>query len=129
MATASKNILVVDDVEIVFSAFQEELGNAGFEIDTAMSGKAAIEKVRSKKYDIIFIDMVMPEMDGIETCRALKDISPESKLVAMTGQVYSGLADKELEFRMAGGKVYFLYKPFLEGEILQVTQKALSGTD
>jgi CheY-like chemotaxis protein len=128
MAMASRNILVVDDVEVVFSAFKEELGNAGFEVDTALSSKAAIEKARAKKYDIIFIDMVMPEVDGIEICRALKDISPDSRLVAMTGQIYSGLADKELEFRRAGGKVYFLYKPFLEGEILQITRKALSDT-
>ncbi len=128
MAMASKNILVIDDVEIILSTFKEELGSAGFEVDTATSSKAAIKKVRAKKYDIIFIDMVMPEMEGIEICKALKDISPTSRLVAMTGQIYNNLADNELEFRMAGGKVYFLYKPFLEGEILQVTNKALSDT-
>jgi len=48
-------------------------------------------------------------------------------LVAMTGQIYSGLADKELEFIKAGGKIYYLYKPFQSGEIFQVAKRALSA--
>jgi CheY-like chemotaxis protein len=123
---SEKKILVVDDVEIVFSAFRNELEKEGFEVDTAVSGEIAVEKAKSNKYDIIFIDMVMPEMDGVQTCRALREITPDSKLVAMTGQIYRGLADKELEFVKAGGKVYYLYKPFQNGEILQVAKEALT---
>jgi CheY-like chemotaxis protein len=122
---AEKRILVVDDVEIVFSAFTEELEKEGFIVDTAMSGEAAVQKARTENYDLIFIDMVMPGMDGIQTCRAIKELCPSSRLVAMTGQIYSGLADKELEFIKAGGKIYYLYKPFQSGEILQVTKQAL----
>jgi CheY-like chemotaxis protein len=124
---AEKRVLVVDDVEIVFSAFREELENEGFRVDTALSGEAAVQKAREEQYDLVFIDMVMPGIDGIETCRAIKGISPASRLVAMTGQIYSGLADKELEFVKAGGKIYYLYKPFQSGEILQVAKKALSA--
>ena len=83
--------------------------------------------VKSKKYDLIFIDLVMPGMDGVETCRAIKKISPASILVFMTGKV-GGHVDpifKEVEFVNAGGKDYYLYKPFLAGEILAVTKKAL----
>ncbi|MBI5408544.1 MAG: response regulator [Nitrospirae bacterium] len=123
---SGEKVLVVDDVEIVFSAFKEELGEFGYEVDTALSGEMAVEKARAKKYDVIFIDMVMPGMDGIQTCRALKQITPDSKLIAMTGQIYSGLANKELEFVKAGGKVFYLYKPFQTGEILEATVKALS---
>lgn len=123
---AEKRVLVVDDVEIVFSAFKEELEKEGFRVDTALSGEAALQKASREQYDVIYIDMVMPGMDGVETCRAIKDISPASRLVAMTGQIYSGLANKELEFVKAGGKIYYLYKPFQSGEILQVTKKALS---
>jgi CheY-like chemotaxis protein len=122
---AEKRILVVDDVEIVFSAFTEELEREGFIVDTALSGEAAVQKAGTENYDLIFIDMVMPGMDGIQTCRAIKEISPSSRLVAMTGRIYSGLADKELEFIKAGGKVYYLYKPFQSGEILQVAKQAL----
>ncbi len=124
---SGNKILVVDDVEIVFSAFKMELEKEGYDVDTALSGEIAIKMVALKKYDVIFIDLVMPGMDGIKTCQTLKEISPESTLIAMTGQIYRGLADKEMEFVKAGGKVYFLYKPFQSGEILQVTKEALSN--
>ncbi|GBE04575.1 MAG TPA: response regulator [Nitrospirae bacterium] len=119
------SILVVDDVEIVFAAFRGELEKEGYEVDTALSGKKALEKVRSKKYDLIFMDLFMPGMDGVQTCRAIKQASPDSIIVSVTGQIYTGLADKELDFINAGGAVHFLYKPFLEGEILKVTRKVL----
>lgn len=119
-------VLVVDDIEIVFSAFRSELEKEGFEVDTALNGEQAIQMTKSKQYDIVFIDLVMPDMDGVQTCRHLKEISPDTKLIAMTGQIYRGLADKELEFIKAGGSVYYLYKPFQKGEILQVAREALS---
>lgn len=121
-----ETVLVVDDVEIVFSAFKEELEKEGYEVDTALSGPEAVAKAKSKKYDVIYVDMVMPNMDGIQTCRSLKTESPDSRIVAMTGQIYSGLADKELEFIKAGGKIFYLYKPFMKGEILETTRRALS---
>jgi CheY-like chemotaxis protein len=124
---AEKKILVVDDVEIVFSAFRQELEREGFEVDTALNGETAVEKAKEKEYDVIFIDMVMPGLDGIQTCRAIKDVCPAARLVAMTGQIHSGLASKELEFVKAGGKIYYLYKPFQSGEILQVTREVLSS--
>lgn len=124
---AGKNVLVIDDVEIVFSAFINELEKEGFDVDTALSGEVALKMAELKKYDLIFVDLIMPGMDGIQTCRNLKAINPDSTLVAMTGQIYRGLADRELEFVKAGGKVYFLYKPFQTGEILQVAREALSN--
>ncbi len=122
---ATRKILVIDDVEIVFYAFKDELEKEGFEVDTALSGESAIEMAKSSKYDLIFIDFVMPGMDGIKTCQTLKELSPNSKLVAMTGQIYKGLADKELDFIKAGGEIHYLYKPFQKGEILEIAQKAL----
>ncbi len=124
-AITGNSILVVDDVEIVFYAFRAELEKEGYEVDTALSGEKALGKVRSKKYDLIFVDLIMPGMDGIQTCKAIKQASPDSIVVSVTGQIYTGLADKELDFINAGGAVHFLYKPFLEGEILKVTRKVL----
>ncbi len=117
-----KNVLVVDDIEIVFNAFKEELDKSAYLIDTALSGETALEKARTKNYDIIFIDLFMPGMSGVQTCRALKEISPDSNLIAMTGQIYDGLIYKELEFVNAGGQIHYLYKPFLKGDILKITQ-------
>ena len=124
---AGEKILVVDDTKIVCLGFQKELTREGYEVDYVLSGEEALGKVRSKEYDLIFMDMVMPGgMDGITTCRAIKEIKPDVILVFMTGKLDKDLTSKEAEFTKAGGKVYYLYKPFSEGEILEVTQKALA---
>ena len=122
-------VLVVDDVEIVFSAFKEDLASGDFQIDTALSGDSALEKAKSTIYDIIFIDLFMPGMDGVQTCTALHEISPESKLVAFTGNIYTGLIHKEIEFKRAGGEIHFLYKPFLKGEIRNIAKQLLQRSN
>jgi len=78
-----------------------------------------------KRYDIIFIDLVMPEMNGIETCKAIKKVSPDSIPIFFTGKISTDINDKEIEFMNAGGEVYYLYKPFEEGVILETARKAL----
>ncbi len=126
---AGEKILVIDDEKIVYAAFKKELGLEGYEIDGALSGEEALEKVKEKKYALIFIDYHMPGgMNGVEACKAIRKIDSDLVLVFMTGTVEAGTTtEKEAEFIVAGGKVYYLYKPFLEGEILTVTKKALAG--
>jgi len=123
---AGEKILVVDDEKIVGTAFKRELGREGFEVDSVLDGEHALEMAKVKKYDLIFVDMVMPGIDGIQTCGALKEISPDSTIIFMTGYVDKETIFREIEFTRAGGKVYYLYKPFVEGEILEVTRKALT---
>lgn len=123
---ANEKILVVDDAEIVCTAFERELGQEGYEVDSAPDGENALEKAKSKQYDLIFIDLVMPGINGIETCRAIKEVSPETVLVFMTGNVSKNTTWDEVEFSKAGGKVYYLYKPFSNNEIIEVAKQALS---
>ena len=119
-------ILVVDDTPIECLAMYKELGDEGYEVDTAINGQEAIKKAKAKKYNIIFVDLVMPGMDGIQTCQAIKKDIPEPIVILMTGHVYSGLREKEVEFVKAGGEYYCLYKPFMPGELVQVVKKALA---
>ena len=123
---AGEKILVIDDEKIVCTAFERELGRAGYKVDSALDGMEATVKVRSEKYDLIFIDMVMPVMNGIQTCKAIKEISPDSIQIFMTGHVDKETIWNEIEFTKAGGKVYYLYKPFGDHEILDVVKQALA---
>jgi len=122
-------VLVVDDVEIVFSAFKEDLASGDFQVDTALNGISALEKAKSTAYDVVFIDLFMPNMDGVQTCKAIHEISPESKLVAFTGNIYTGLINQEIAFKLAGGEIHFLYKPFLQGEIRKITQQLIQRSN
>lgn len=124
---ATVKILVVDDEKIIRNALERELESAGFEVDSALSGEAALEMVKKKKYDIIFLDMSMPPgIDGIQTCRAIKEIDPDPTAIFMTGTLDEQLVIKEAKFIQEGGEVYFFYKPFAKGEILEVVNKALA---
>ncbi len=119
-------VLVVDDEKIVGTAFKRELVKEGYDVDTSSDGKTAIEMAKSKNYDIVFMDLVMPGMDGIETCKIMKEISPDSTIIFMTGNIDNDTTWKEIEFVRSGGKIYYLYKPFVEGEILRITHEALA---
>lgn len=137
---AGKKILVVDDARIVCAVFEIELGKEGYEVDSAQDGKKALEMAGSKKYDLAFIDFVMPGMDGIQTCKAIKKVSGGTIIAIMTGKIdsdsdwneiaLSGVDDKVYVISKSSleediGKVFYLYKPFGEGKILEFTRKVL----
>jgi len=123
---SAENILVVDDEKIIGVAFNRALSEKGFHVDAVLSGEEALIAVTKKRYDLIFIDKSMPGMDGIETCRAVKKLSPESIAIFMTGSFDKDNILKEAEFVKAGGRTYYLYKPFAQGELQEVAVKALS---
>lgn len=119
---ATKKILVVDDDELVGIAIKEELGIEGYEVEYCLSGQEAIEIVKSKSFDLIIIDLVMPETDGIETCRAIKKEHPDINLICMTGH-FDGLeVVRRYDFLKGGGRVDHLYKPFKEGELKKLVK-------
>lgn len=68
---AVKRILAVDDNELVLSFLEAGLATAGYDVDTATNGREALEKIDRRVYDVIISDVDMPELDGLELCRAL----------------------------------------------------------
>ena len=123
---APEQILVIDDDEIVREVVSRELSEGGYEIDTASSGEEAIEKSKFKQYHLVFVDWKLPVMDGVETCREIKKLRSKTELVFFTGNLNPELIRQEVAFMEAGGKVYFLYKPFVEGELLRTARSILS---
>lgn len=122
---ANEKILIVDDEDVLCLALQRLLSEAGYETDFAISGEKSLKMAEAKMYDLIYVDATMPGMDGIETCRALKKVTPDSEIVFITGNFKVDPIQKEIDFIKAGGKTFTLYKPFSEDEILSVTKKVL----
>ena len=89
------HLLFVDDTEMNLDVIKGLLKNTGIHIDTALSGKEALEAVRHNTYDILFIDHRMPEMDGIETLHAMKEmndnLSAGKPCIALTANAISGV--------------------------------------
>jgi signal transduction histidine kinase/CheY-like chemotaxis protein len=88
------NILVVDDTEMNLTVIKSLLKKTLVNVDTAISGFETLEKVKEKKYDIIFLDHRMPEMDGIETYERMKvltgNLNKTTPVIALTANAVSG---------------------------------------
>ena len=89
------HLLFVDDTEMNLDVIKGLLKNTGIKVDTVLSGKEALEAVKNNLYDIIFIDHRMPEMDGIQTLHAMKEMKDnlciEKPCIALTANAISGV--------------------------------------
>lgn len=118
-------ILIVDDCTIILRVIKKELEEADYEVTCVESGKGAIELAKENKYDVVLIDYVMPELNGVETCKEIVNLGTGAILVLMTGSLDDSIRDTEKAFIASGGNVYYLYKPFDNGEVLGVVERAM----
>ncbi|MBN1177352.1 MAG: response regulator [Dehalococcoidales bacterium] len=77
-------ILVVDDNEDLLETFAMILKRRGFSVETADNGAAAVDKFKDQEYDVTLMDIVMPEMNGVEAFRKIKEMQPEASVILMT---------------------------------------------
>ena len=102
------SVLVVDDVETNLYVARGLLSPYGITIDTALSGFEAIDKIRDGNiYDIIFMDHMMPRMDGIETVRIIRSLEYANSIIALTANALTGQAEVFLKNGFDG----FISKP------------------
>lgn len=100
------DVLAVDDVELNLIVFENLLKETKMKIDLVESGAAAIERASEKHYDIIFMDYMMPEMDGIQTLEKLRSLdTPNNKtpVIVLTADALAGVREKYIR---AGFKDY-----------------------
>ena len=101
-------VLFVDDVETNLHVATGLLRRYRLQIDTAMSGREAIEKIGSGKvYDVVFMDHLMPEMDGVEAAKHLRSLGYTNPVVALTANASAG----QKEWFLSNGFDDFLSKP------------------
>jgi DNA-binding NtrC family response regulator len=79
-------VLLVDDEESYITILSKRLNARGFKVDTATSGANAIDRVGKKIFDVIVLDLAMPEIDGLETLKRIKREAPEAQFIILTGQ-------------------------------------------
>jgi UDP-3-O-acyl N-acetylglucosamine deacetylase len=114
-------ILVVDDGEDILNTMRGSLEDEGFEVWTAGDGTEAMQLVRTKHPDIIFLDIWLPGMDGIQTLKAIKDFDADIEVVIMTGHGTVNTAVQAIKL----GAADFLEKPLSLDVILETIRKIL----
>jgi len=113
-------VLLVDDEPHFVKLLAERLVGRGFNVETAGGGSEAIERAKEEPYDAIVLDLFMPEMDGLETLKQLKEINPDLQIILLTGH---GTIDKGVE-AMKLGAMDFVEKPADFKELLEKIKKA-----
>ena len=109
-------ILIVDDNSANLGVLSDALSQAGFEVRVAKSGKMALERVKYALPDLILLDVMMPEMDGFETCRRLQANPETTHIPVIFMTALSDTANKVEGFQL--GAVDYITKPFQQEEVL-----------
>ncbi len=109
-------ILVVDDEKLLVKGMKFNLENEGYEVECAYDGAAAVELARSMRFDLIILDVMMPELDGIEACMRIREFS-NVPVIMLTAR--SEDADKLMGFEC--GADDYVTKPF---NILELKARA-----
>ena len=118
------DVLVVDDVEMNIKVFCGLLKRTEIHVDSALSGAVALEMVKKKAYDMIFLDHRMPEMDGIETLQrmhAMEHVCKGKPVIALTANAISGAREEYI----AAGFTDYLAKPIDSHKLEQMLKKYL----
>lgn len=122
--STKKRILIVDDNKLNIKVATRLLSDLPYEIDECYNGKECLEKLKSNSYDLILMDIMMPEMDGEETIKELRNSSDfKTPVIALTADAVAGANEKY----MSEGFIDYLAKPFkkedLENKIVKVLKK------
>jgi DNA-binding NtrC family response regulator len=131
MTQSEVHILVVDDERNIRNNLCMVLEAEGYKVDKASNGDDALLRVKEGRYDIVFVDIQMPKMDGLELLRYLRGLRPKMPVVMLTAY---GTVRRAVE-AMKLGAIDFIEKPFdpknlllLCEEILQRQKIGMSGT-
>lgn len=120
-----KKLLIVDDSNIIRSKIARALGEYGLEIvGMASNGRDAVARFSATRPDVVTMDLTMPEMDGIESIRAIQAIDPKVRIL-----VVSALADKATAIQaLKEGAQGFLCKPFSVEDLTEAIGELLEGS-
>jgi excisionase family DNA binding protein len=115
--TGSKGfILLVDDDPMVREILKEIVESEGYTVSGVESGEAALEEIKIQHFDLIFLDLKLPGMNGVEILETIKERDKDAVVVLVTG-----FADEPMALKaMALGPLLLIRKPFREKDIIEV---------
>ncbi len=117
---ARAKILVVDDEAYTRVFFYELLKEKGYKVTIVEDGRRAIETVEKESFNLLFLDVKMPNIDGVQTCKAIKKINPKTIVIMMSGYP----VEDEIREALKLGASDYVAKPFDADEIMDITRLA-----
>lgn len=123
-----KRVLFIDDNEPFRTSFARILERRGFAVIQAGDGRVGLNKFREEPPDLVICDLIMPEMEGMETIQELRRVKPDVRIVAISG---GGRVNPMDYLKIAGmmGAVERLAKPFSSDELIAVIERLIGPPD
>lgn len=121
---AKNRILVVDDEEALRVVLSAELEGEGYQVTSAADGQEAINILTTKEFDLILLDIKMPNVDGFEVLKFVKERWPQTKVVMLTGfaDLKNAIESKKL------GAEDFVSKPYNLVDLLTTVERVLTSS-
>jgi len=117
-----KRILLVDDSKVSRSSLKDILIKNGYEVaGEAGNGKAAVEQYGELQPDLVLMDVIMPEMDGVEALKKIKALDPDARIIMLAAVGQQAMVMEAIQI----GAVDFVVKPFQADRILESVKKVL----
>ncbi len=118
----SRTVLIVDDAIFMRTMIGDILKGAGFEVvGEASSGVEAVQKYKELKPDLVTMDIVMPDMGGIDAVKAIVEEDPDAKILMCSAMGQQGLVVEAIQ----AGARDFVVKPFQPSRVLEAVQRLL----
>jgi CheY-like chemotaxis protein len=124
-----RRVLVIDDEKLVREMARILLRAEGYDVVLADGGAAGIEAARSNQFDVIIVDLFMPDIDGLTVMKTIRQTAPAMPMIAASGFLFDGTCPPMPNFETMAedaGAVATLYKPFRPAALLQAVEQALS---
>ena len=119
------NVLVAEDNHMNVVVIRQYLKKWGIRFDIAGNGRIAVECAQTKPYDLILMDLQMPEMDGFTATQKIKEFAPDLPIIALTASAMLEVKDRVYQVGMSD----FVSKPFVPGELYHKLMKHLDRPD
>lgn len=115
-----RNILIIEDDALIRESLSDVLVNAGYKIRAVSCGEDGVSAIKERPFDIVLTDLQLPGISGLDVLRSVRNISPHSACIILTG--YASI-ETAVEAMRAGAFTY-LKKPFVSAELLVILEKA-----
>jgi DNA-binding NtrC family response regulator len=117
-----RTILIMEDEPSLAEGLKMVLSEQGYRVSVAEAGLRALGSLAERDYDLLVMDLRLPDMDGMEVLRLIKETKPETAVIVMTG--YATVASAMESMKL--GALDYLPKPFTEDEFKAAVEKALT---
>jgi DNA-binding NtrC family response regulator len=117
-----KKILVIDDEAIVRISCERALGQEGYEVTSAASGREGIDLLEKDTFGLVLLDLKMPDIDGVEVLNTINRKWPDTKVIMITGYSTVEIAVQALRL----GAYNFIEKPFTPDTLVTAVREAFN---